>query len=835
MKSYIKVFVIEVFFFNLVIMNVLPGVVDASETSTVEELMTLSLEDLLQIELVETGFARAKILNKSTISITALNTEELNRISITSNPAEVLKAIPGISVETSGNSDFNLMTRGFPQNFSPAGNIYMQLQEDGLPILENPLFVDPQYFSSGLGLARVEVVRGSTAGIWGTNSPGGLVNFITKEGGDEHVAKLLFTYGIDGLYQYEGHVSGPLANFDDVFYSLSGKYLEDDGVRSRDKWPLNSGGEIFGNIVKELKWGKLKISGKYKDKRAHQVRPGIVSFSSDSGFSELPEYDIREDNFVVNDFDHYSIPQPDGGSDHRNLRDGNHVRFYYVGAKLDIELTDWLHSTTQARYTSGQVSTDIDINLSNRSIQEYADEIKEQIGADTYRVQYLFDSDRVFTEENVDQVGGNGLWAPGVHITWDWDNSNIFLKQQFDAISEENVFSLAVYFSNFKRQRSGQFHNLFHEARGNPQSLDLIMVRNGEDIAVTDNGFAAYSTNNRDEDVESTVLALILEDEYSLTDRVDLSGAFRYENKDISNTERKFETVDLDQDPDTIYNNNYLAPTGEISIIEDEFSDTAYSFGINYQIDTSVDVFGRYSNLFLSRTEQDYLGLSDIAEVDKTTRTIEMYELGLKYFTRKTQFFSTLFFAQLRGIPFSQLQEDSKGNIVEHVRTGGSESLGLEISAYHHFNEQFNIDLTATWLDATYVDTFVCCDSNDLSIDVSGKQVIRQPEFNIRITTVWNINRYLEAYTVVQYFSERQGNETNTVEFDAYAMVDIGLKFEKESFYVKALVINVLDEAGQQEGSVQEGNKIGESIQNEITLGRFTHGITAQISIGYKF
>jgi outer membrane receptor protein involved in Fe transport len=783
------------------------------------------------------GSGRPRPAEEATIAVSALAADKLDRISTRSNPAEALKAIPGITIETSGNSDFNLMSRGFPQNFSPAGNIYVQIREDGLPILENPLFVDAQYFSSGPGLERVEGVRGSTAGIWGTNSPGALINFIMKEGDDDFEGQANFTYGPQGLYNFQSNISGPLADYDDLYYSLSANYIYDKGVRERQLFPLNEGGEIFGNIVKNFDAGRLKLSAKIKDVTAHQVRSGIVDYSNERGFTERPEYDIRKDNFVVNDLDRYSLPQPGGGALERNFSDGNSVGFYYVGAELELDLTDQLTSTTLMRYTEGDVSTDIDINLGNSSIRDFADGIKSQIGADTYRVEYLTGGGRVFNEADVDEIGGNGLYAGGnVFITWDWDNTNFFLQEKLDYETEDNFFSGAVYLSRFTRNRKGQFSTLFHEAKGNPRSLQLIMERDGEDIVVTNNGFAQYSTNNRDEESKSLVAALILEDEYQVSEKLAISGSFRYEYKDISNNEARFAPVDLDGNPDTFYDNAYLAPTGKFVYVEDSFSETAYSVAASYQFTEEFGMFARYSDLFLSKTVQDYIERDSVDDVTTPTQDIDMLELGFKYYTRNFGLFATLYAAELNGIPDNQFVADSDGNITTVTTFGGSKSKGLELTANYVFNDQLTVDLTTTLLNAEYDNTFVE-DADGISIDVTGKQVIRQPKVNVRITPVWQINDNLEAFAAYQYFGDRTGNELGNVEFDAYTLLDLGLTWYSDGgdFFIKGEVINALDEAGQQEGAVQTRNITGSNDVTEITLGRFTSGISAQVTFGLSF
>lgn len=797
---------------------------------------------LIMEEVVTIGSARGSTLQQSTIAVSSIDEEALDKISMPGNISDVLRAVPGITIETSGNSDFNLLTRGFPQNFSPAGNIYVQLREDGLPILEQPLFVDPLYFSGGHGLKRVEAVRGSTAGIWGTNSPGALVNFVTKEGGPQTEGEVSFTAGPQGLFDLNSHISGPLELFgrNDTYYSLSANYVYDDGIRDRDLFPLNKGGEIFGNIVKDFDRGRVKFSAKWKDTIAHQTRPGIVSFSSDDGFSETPHFDIREDNFVLNDFDRYSLPLKGGGTQERDLSDGNHVDFFYVGGELEYELNDSWKSTTKVRYTSGSVSTDIDINLFLTPVLDVAENAMDQVGADSFRVETTFGPEQIWTEDEI-RAGAftpQGLFSDDILITWDWDSDNFLLHQQFDNITEKNSFSAAFYFSYFTRDRVGQFHRPFREAVGSPRTLDLIMIRGGEEFPVTKNGFLQFNTNNRDEKSEQLIMAAIFEDEFQLTENLDITASLRIEFRDVFENEARFEAVDLDGNPDTLYDNSFLQKSGEFVTLEDEFFNDSWTLAANYQFTPDFGVFVRYSDLFLSKTIQDFTERNSVAEVDAAVpvQTVDMAEIGFKYYARDFEVFATIFYAELDGIPFNRFEQNDDGTIVETRTFGGSESYGLELTSFYQLSDWLSIDASLAYLEAEFVDTFVCCNADGLSIDVSGNQIIRQPELNFRITPTLKITDNLEFYAAIQYFDERPGNEANTVFFDEYTNVDLGLTWRGNSgFYATAQVINALDAKGQQEGSVQEGNQIGVNVEDQLTLGRFIPGVQGQLTLGYKF
>jgi outer membrane receptor protein involved in Fe transport len=82
-----------------------------------------------------------------------------------------------------GEGNANIAVRGVP--ISSGGSKYLQLQEDGLPVL---LFGDIAFATADIftrfdrNVAKVEAIRGGSASILSSNSPGGIINFISKTG-----------------------------------------------------------------------------------------------------------------------------------------------------------------------------------------------------------------------------------------------------------------------------------------------------------------------------------------------------------------------------------------------------------------------------------------------------------------------------------------------------------------------------------------------------------------------------------------------------------------------------------------------------------------------------
>jgi len=213
---------------------------------------------------------------RSSSSLSTLDEDQIQLAAPTS-AADLFRSIPGIHSEASGGEgNANVTARGIP--ISAGGSRYIGFQEDGVPVLLNgdTSFVTPDMFMRvDDALDHVEAVRGGSAGILGSNSPAGIINFITKtgteEGGSVGVSKGI---GFDQNrvdFEYGSHLS------DTTRFYFGGFYREGDGVRDSNS-PLEMGGEIKGNITHELGGGSfIRLTFKHLDDQTPSDMP--VAFS----------------------------------------------------------------------------------------------------------------------------------------------------------------------------------------------------------------------------------------------------------------------------------------------------------------------------------------------------------------------------------------------------------------------------------------------------------------------------------------------------------------------------------------------------------------------------
>src|SRR2546427_7154208 len=136
----------------------------------------LTLEELMDVDVTSVS-RKAEPLGQTAAAITLITTEDIRRSGATSIP-ELLRLVPGLDVARFNPGSWAISARGFN---STAAHKLMGLI-DGRTVY-SPLFSGTFWEVQDLVLediARVEVVRGPGAALWGSNAVNGIINIITK-------------------------------------------------------------------------------------------------------------------------------------------------------------------------------------------------------------------------------------------------------------------------------------------------------------------------------------------------------------------------------------------------------------------------------------------------------------------------------------------------------------------------------------------------------------------------------------------------------------------------------------------------------------------------------
>ena len=289
-----------------------------------------------------TGVAKGRDLLDTAISASVIDDHDLAELSV-SSIAGIMQNIPGIRSETSDIDGFSAITiRGLP--LAAEGSKFLQLQEDGLPVLE---FGDiqfagiDQFLRADLTLGQVQAIRGGSASTFASNSPGGLINFISRTGE---------TAG--GTMQLSSGVGHDLRRLDFAYgaplgegwrFHVGGFYRTGEGPREIG-FDGFKGGQIKANVTKDFDNGYIRFYAKYLDDR--QPNYGnlpitIGGTNADPQIGFLPGYDIRQSAYLSPLTASYAEVDRNNNRTVIDMRDGLAAKVKSLGFEASFEVAGW--------------------------------------------------------------------------------------------------------------------------------------------------------------------------------------------------------------------------------------------------------------------------------------------------------------------------------------------------------------------------------------------------------------------------------------------------------------------------------------------------------------
>ena len=232
---------------------------------------TLKLE-----QFVVTGVFNATEASKATTAISVVDYDTV-AMQVPLSADDLLLEVAGVFVNSSlGEIRGMVYSRGISADSADgsSGHNYVSIQEDGLPITNvNFGNYGPGYFNRpDATLQRVEAVRGGSASITTSNSPGGAFNYLTRSGASRFGGEVRTRVGIEGrwspTYRTDLAWGSPIGNTGWT-YNAGAFYRYAEGHRPAIGYPMNDGFVLRGNLFKDYGAGSVKIYSKYMDDRNH--------------------------------------------------------------------------------------------------------------------------------------------------------------------------------------------------------------------------------------------------------------------------------------------------------------------------------------------------------------------------------------------------------------------------------------------------------------------------------------------------------------------------------------------------------------------------------------
>ena len=694
----------------------------------------------------------------------------------------------------------------------------------------------------------MEAVRGGSSSIFASNAPGGIVNFVTKTGGDVPQGLIKFTIGDYDLFRTDFNYGGPVG--EDWRFNVGGFYRFDNGIRDPD-FPANRGGQIRASFSRLLDNGFIRLGGKYLEERNIFYLP--IPLQNPGSPDGLPGFDPNYGTMTSNDASRFKIPTPPFGDvQEYNLKDGMHPEIFSIGGEIDLELGGGWRVRDTFRFMKADVQFNAIFSLDNPFDAEVfaagcfdpdfvGCDATGVPGAASVRYNYVNFPNIGFDPAN---ANGNGLVAK---VGW-W-----FVDKPLDNFSndlritksfEDNSFTAGLYFSDFSANEFWTFNTIFTEVRDAPRMLDIdILDAAGDEIAqVTANGVFSWGDLYVNATHNGVLWALYFNDEWQATEKLRIDVGFRYEEAEFSGAREEAQDFDLSDrvaeigevDQPTLADDSISWGTGQYTPYKYDFDETAWSVGLNYTWKPGFALYARVSDAFrMPDFEQWTFAPRDAGIVEDVFQV----EGGVKVSSPKVGVFAGIFQSQFDNVRFEDEQIDpATGQLTRFVRFADTETIGIEAEVIWAPAPGWQLSFTGTFQEPefdNFARTVVDPDTGQSTvIDFSGNQVRRIPKeiFNFRPSYRTGPWRFFASYF---YGGKRFTDEANNAPLPAYDKIDAGIVYSFPKVELQLTGTNLTNEIGLTEGNPRVGQLIGS--QQDVFMARPILGRAWRLSATYKF
>ncbi len=777
-------------------------------------------------QIIVTASPRPANKLQSSISVSALGAEAISDAAPRTT-AEIFRQIPGVRSEsTGGDGNANIAVRGLP--VASGGAKFLQLQEDGLPVLQ---FGDIAFGNADIFLradqtvSSIQAVRGGSASTLASNSPGGVINFISKDGSQEG-GTIMATVGVDFEeyrldFNYGAHVG------ENTRFNIGGFWREGEGPRHAG-YNGNSGYQIKANVTQEFDSGYVRIYAKHLNDRAigYLPMPMLVTGSnSDPRFQSFTNFDILDDTPHSSLFT--NVFGLDGNNNGRttDIKDGMRPLVTSLGLEAVFEVADGLTLEERFRWS----------DVSGRFVSPFPSEVGSAAGIGNSVGELL-----------TGVAGAYDLvYANGPNAGQAFNNANGLLMRTHLFNTEINDFGgftndiklskelgNATVTAGFYKARQNidmdwVWDSFLLEVNGNNAAL-VDVVDPGTGATLTRNGLYAYGvpfwgnccqrSYDATYDIDAPYLAIGFE-----ADALTVDASIRYDNVSARGSYAgTLQAANFDVDGDgtiqAVEQSVSLIDNGNPSPVDYDVSYWSWSIGANYQFTDDAAVFARASRG--GRANADRL-LFGVVQADGSVRKadaidyVNQYELGLKYRSGGFGLFVTGFYAET--------QEQNFEATTQQFFDRTYEAKGIELEAAYR-RGIFDLRAGATWTDAEIAE-------DNISPANEGNTPRRQADLVYQITPALDFDVARVGLNLVGT-TKAYAQDSNELIFPAYTQVNAFVNFHPVDNIELSLNANNLFNAKgiteSEEGSIVSG------VDNYIRA-RAINGRTISASLRFDF
>lgn len=721
--------------------------------------------------IVVTGATTARSKMKQSVSVSTVDSEQVQN-STAASAVEVLRAVPGLRAESSGGEgNANLGVRGLPM--SDGGGRYVQLQEDGLPVLlvgDVSFATADQFVRADYALDSIDVVRGGSASTLSTNSPGAIVNFIGKTGKVPGGA-VGMSLGLDHRQQRIDFQNGGKLG-DKLYYQFGGFYRLGEGTRHTDA-TVENGGQFRASLTKELddRGSYVRVSVKQLKDNTPTYLPVPVQLDGNT-IKQLPGIDPRNAFFINSNFPTDVVVGADGHTVTTHPGDGLGVNVSAFGVETQLKPGDGWTVTDRFRksvingrfiglFPAGSQPVDytgdtpvFSAHIFNTSLDDMGNVFND------LRVQKEL---KLGDDQRLTLTGGLFSGIQNVAQTWYWNRYNVGLTGDGAAL---------------------------YDNAGNPSTKPV------GDATTTWGGCCFRSIDVRLAAV-APYAALTWEQ-----GPLSLDASVRQDRQRGTGSQRFGDAASGGNwNPDRTTAVHYTTDA------------TSYSVGGNYEFGKSLAAFARFSHGASWKSPDRVIWDERVATgVDPyPVNEVDQFEGGIKFRQSGLNAFVTLFNARTKeGAGFEVTTQT--------VKKDSYTSQGMEAEVAWRLGD-FKVAGGATWTHAEI-------DSGPNK----GNTPRRQADWVYQISPSYSFGS-LEVGGAIIGTTKSYAQNDNQVVLPGFAVVNLFANYElTPELVLSAGVNNVFDQLGYTEAEGQ--NNLG---NNPLYIARAVNGRSAKLSLRYTF
>ncbi|WP_223606340.1 TonB-dependent receptor [Chryseobacterium sp. OSA05B] len=782
-------------------------------------------------QIVITGNSGPKKKIESSTAISTFTAKEIQK----QNPisaAALLQRVPGFAVETSGGEvGNNLFARGIP---SAGAYEFVQVQEDGLPVFEDGAlqFANADnFFRVDNTVSRLEALRGGSGSIYANNSPGGLINFISKEGSNDFKGTAKLETSTYGLMRTDINVGGALVQ-DKLFFNVGGFYRTDNGIR-KTGFRANNGGQIRMNLKYVFDKGYAKVYYKKLDDRNTFFLP-IPLLQDGNDLKEFPGFNANYGTYSYRGISQLNIPQAGGGFFKRDLENGIHPKVDVLGAEFKYDLGNNFSVLNKTRYTNINMEyTGMFPAGAPKLASDYATKPASEGGLGMSNYQYSLVSNGAIV--NPQYIQKLGFWAI------DKQMNNFVNDLQFNYKFDKGSVTAGFYKSNWKSHQYWNWSNVLATASDKPELLNLVnpsMSPSATGYSQTYNGVKDMSFLIRDSQIQGSLNDAYLNFDYNVTEDLSLNAGMRYSrdyykgygvNTTTANLNNSGLTTDGTHSFTTTTADDNMAVLGnKYTYWNYDINKVSYTLAANYKLNKGNAVYARFSHGFRSPNEEAYYNnMSDLSAI-KAVDTNQL-EVGYKYYSRTFDIGIIPFYSTLKNLSFTDVFSDG----TSENKFANTTNFGVEIEGYTRlFNNILEVTFNGTIQNPKYKD-FVGKNADGTTFDYDGNTVRRMPKFYFNISPAVNITKEWRAYVSMNYYGKRFQNEGNTDDnvLPSFTEVGAGMSYQLGKIRFAVDGTNIFNTIGITEGDPRSQITPGTNIR----MARPIMGAAARASITLDF